>query len=53
MAQIADAIGEDLGAGDLEFNYVVDMSDYGTTVDFDAPDDVVDITDSYAALIES
>jgi hypothetical protein len=54
--QIADAMGEDLGTTGMsgtEFRYVMDMSDYGTTVDFEPPADAVDITDDYAALVDS
>ena len=56
MADLASALGEDpgelegLGFGD--FRYVMDMFDYGTTVDFEAPADAVDITDAYAALAQ-
>jgi hypothetical protein len=52
---IAEALGEetgDLGPGmeDMHFTYMMDMFDYGTTVDFEAPADAVDITDAFAAL---
>jgi hypothetical protein len=56
MADLASALGED--AGELEdlgfgdFRYVMDMYDYGATVDFEPPADAVDITDAYAALAQ-
>jgi hypothetical protein len=31
----------------------MDMSEYGTTVDFEAPADPVDITDEYAELLNA
>ena len=56
IADLASALGEDpgemraLGVGD--FRYVMDMYDYGATVDFEPPSDAVDITEAYAALAQ-
>jgi hypothetical protein len=53
------AMGEDpamldsIGMGGLAFAYRMDMSEYGTTVDFEAPADPVDITDEYAELLNA
>jgi hypothetical protein len=57
MGDIASAMGEEVddlaefGYADLQFSYAIDMFDYGTVVDFDAPDDAVDITDAFGALV--
>jgi hypothetical protein len=56
LDQIAEAMGEDAGLpgmSGMRFSYAMDMSDYGATVEFEPPADAVDITDDYAALIES
>jgi len=42
-----------LGVPDLHFAYAVDMFDHGTTVDFEAPDDAVDVTDAFAELVQA
>jgi hypothetical protein len=55
MADVADAMGEDtdgLGVANLQFSYMMDMFDYGATVDFEAPADAVDITDAYVELLQ-
>lgn len=52
MGQDAAALGA-AGMGDLHFTYAMDLSDYGATVDFEVPADVVDITDEYLALVQS
>jgi hypothetical protein len=56
---VAAAMGGDpamldsIGMGNLAFAYRMDMSDYGTTVNFEAPADPVDITDEYAELLDA
>ena len=56
MADLATALGEDAseleGAGFGDIRYMMDMYDYGATVDFEPPADAVDITDAYAALAQ-
>jgi hypothetical protein len=56
MADLASAMGADpddlSGLGFGGFRYVMDMYDYGATVDFEPPADAVDITDAYAALAQ-
>ena len=59
MDEIVEAMGEDpadltgAGLGDLDFAYALDMFDYGAELDFEAPDDAVDITDAFAALVQA
>jgi hypothetical protein len=54
LAEIAEAMDVSAGpGGDMEFNFAVDMFDYGATVEFTAPADAVDLTDAYAGLIQS
>lgn len=54
LADIAEAMDVSPGAaGDVEFNFAVDMFDYGATVDFTPPTDAVDLTDAYAGLVQS
>ena len=58
MAEIFDAMGmseelDDLGMGDLEFAYSMDMFDYGETFSFEAPPDAVDVTDSFAEIYQA
>lgn len=56
VADLASAMGEDpdeiAGLGFGGFRYVMDMYDYGATVDFEPPSDAVDITEAYAALAQ-
>lgn len=58
FAELFEAMGEDpgdldmIGLGDLEFRYAIDMFDYGATIDFEPPADVVDVTDAFAALAQ-
>ena len=54
LAEVVGAMGEDpssFGMADMRFSYMMDMFDYGATVDFEAPADAVDITDAYADLL--
>jgi hypothetical protein len=55
MAEVAAATGEDtgsLGLANLQFSYLMDMFDYGATVEFEPPAGAVDITDAYAELLQ-
>jgi hypothetical protein len=54
---IFEAIGTDAdlaepGLSDLHFWYALDMFDYGTGVQFDAPEGAIDITDAFAELMQ-
>lgn len=53
LDQIAEAGGEVAALPGMatHFTYAMDMSDYGTAVEFEPPADAVDITDQYAALM--
>ncbi|HEX6416961.1 MAG TPA: hypothetical protein VFZ77_00645 [Acidimicrobiales bacterium] len=46
----ADLVGETRLAG-LDLRYAMDMFDYGATVEFDPPDDAVDITNAFAEIL--
>jgi len=56
MSDVTAAAGaspEELtGFGFGDFRYMMDMYDYGATVEFEVPDDAVDITDAFAALAQ-
>ena len=59
LGDVLDAMSWDpsgpAGGGmlDLDFAYAVDMFDYGAELDFEPPDDAVDITDAFAALVQA
>ncbi len=53
MAGVAELEGEDLGDFAMSMTMAMDFSDYGAeSIEIDVPDDAVDITDEYLALIE-
>ena len=53
MAGVAELEGEDLGDFAMSVTMAMDFSDYGAqSIEIDVPDDAVDITDEYLALIE-
>ena len=57
LSQIAGSMGGGEAAGTAaaalgEIRYVMDMFDYGTTVEFEAPSDAVDVTDGFADLAQ-
>ncbi len=50
---VAEETGEDLGEGGMSLGMVMDFTDYGDeSIEIEVPDDAVDITDEYLALIE-
>lgn len=56
MAEVGDAMGQDGAAipsevASMQMNFVMDMFDYGTTVEFEAPADAVDVTEAFAAIL--
>jgi hypothetical protein len=58
MSEVFDAMGmgdeaEDMGVGDLQYAYSMDMFDYGETFTFEAPPDAVDITDAFAQIYQA
>lgn len=58
-AEMFAALGEDpgdldlRGLGTLEFRYVIDMFDYGATIDVVPPTDAVDVTHVFAPLVQA
>jgi hypothetical protein len=57
MAEALDAAGAGsgglgaAGVAGMQFNAVVDMFDHGAELEFEPPDDAVDVTDTFAALM--